>query len=247
MDATYRKIVDWASEMERVRAVLQLARTAFPATSALCRSFERAPMRVWRGLLEATADACDPGDYGALDATFFDREAASCHYQHRPDRYIWTLKTTALVDTDSCAIFDLHCSAHWPHDTQVGRRVALRNTDDLASLAGDNGYDEQSLRDALLANGVRPLFGTGCSLRTITPTTPDWTASWTGSAGWPRSPFRPSSVDTEPLSGPARGTTRSANLCSPPPSTTSNKPSRSDPDACFGFNKTVRSQLTPKI
>ncbi|TKX52718.1 IS5/IS1182 family transposase, partial [Halorubrum sp. SP9] len=44
MDATYREIVDWASEMDRVRGLLQLARTAFPAPSTLYRSFERVPM-----------------------------------------------------------------------------------------------------------------------------------------------------------------------------------------------------------
>lgn len=112
MDATYREIVDWTSEMDRVRAVLQLARSAFPAPSTLCRSFERAPMSVWRALFRSTASQCDPGSHGALDATFFDRETASRHYQHCSDRHIRTLKTTALVDTESCAILDLHCSAH---------------------------------------------------------------------------------------------------------------------------------------
>ena len=94
-------------------------------------------------------DCCDPGEHGELDATFFDCEAASNHYQHRSDRHIRTLKTTALVDTDSCAILNLHCSAHWPHDTRTGRRVALRNTENLESLAGDKGYDDQSFSDAL--------------------------------------------------------------------------------------------------
>jgi IS5 family transposase len=35
MDASYAEPVGWASEMDRVRAVLQLARTAFPAPSTL--------------------------------------------------------------------------------------------------------------------------------------------------------------------------------------------------------------------
>lgn len=35
MDASYAKIVDWASEMDRVHAVLQLARVEFPALSTL--------------------------------------------------------------------------------------------------------------------------------------------------------------------------------------------------------------------
>ena len=121
MDATYREIVDWASEMDRVRGLLQLARTAFPAPSTLYRSFERVPMAIWCGFLRESATICDPGSHGAIDATFFDRETASRHYQHRSDHHIRTLKTTALVDTDSCAILDIHCSAHWPHDTQTGR------------------------------------------------------------------------------------------------------------------------------
>jgi IS5 family transposase len=158
MDATYEEIVDWASEMDRVRAVLQLARWEFPAPSTLWRSFERVPTRVWRQLLARSATACDPGDHGALDATFFDRQAASDHYRDRSDRHIQTLKTTALVDTKSCAVLDIHCSAHWPHDTQVGRQVALRNTEKVESLAGDKGYDDQSLREALRSDGVRPLI-----------------------------------------------------------------------------------------
>jgi IS5 family transposase len=158
MGATYREIVDWASEMDRVRAVLQLARIEFPAPSTLWRSFERVPTRVWRQLLDRSTTACDPGDHGAVDATFFDRQAASNHDIDRSDRHIRTLKTTALVETDSCAVLDLHCSAHWSHDTQVGRRVALRNTDEIESLAGDKGYDDQSLRDTLRSEGVRPLI-----------------------------------------------------------------------------------------
>lgn len=67
-------------------------------------------------------------------------------------------KRRALVDTDSCAILDLHCSAHWPHDIQTGRRVALHNTAKIESLAGDKGYDDLSLRDALRSAGVRPLL-----------------------------------------------------------------------------------------
>jgi len=158
MDASYAEIVDWASEMDRVRAVLQLVRGDFPNPSTLWRSFERVRTRVWRQLLERSAARCDPGDHGALDATFFDREAASSHYVDRSDRHIRTLKTTALVDTESCAILDVHCSAHWPHDTQVGRQVALRNADEIERLAGDKGYDDQSLRDALRSDGVRPLI-----------------------------------------------------------------------------------------
>jgi IS5 family transposase len=72
MDANYREIVDWASEMGRVRAVLELARIEFPAPSTLWRSFERVPTRVWRRLLDRLATACDPGEHSTVDATTFD-------------------------------------------------------------------------------------------------------------------------------------------------------------------------------
>ena len=40
----------------------------------------------------------------------------------------------------------------------MDRRVALRNTDELGSLAGDKGYDDQSLRDTIRSEGVRPVI-----------------------------------------------------------------------------------------
>jgi IS5 family transposase len=116
------------------------------------------PTRVCRQLLDRFAAACDLGDHGAPDATFFDRQAAFSHYRNRSDRHIQTLKTTALVDTEPCAVLDVYCSAHWPYDTQVGGQVALRNTDKIGSLAGDKVYDDQSLRDTLRSEGVRPLI-----------------------------------------------------------------------------------------
>ena len=41
---------------------------------------------------------------------------------------------------------------------QTGRRVAIRNTAKIESLAGYKRYDEQSLRDPLRSAGVRPLL-----------------------------------------------------------------------------------------
>ncbi|WP_369335033.1 transposase [Halorubrum sp. F4] len=109
-------------------------------------------MSIWYGFLQEFTEICDPGSYGAIDTTFFDRETASKHYQHHSDRHIRTLKTTVLVDL--CAILDIHFSAHWPHDTQTGRRVVLRNTEKIENIASDRGYDDLSLRDALRSEGV---------------------------------------------------------------------------------------------
>jgi IS5 family transposase len=55
MDATLEEALDWAEEMERVRAALVLERGEFPGPSALCKSFDRAPMWIWRELLRLGA------------------------------------------------------------------------------------------------------------------------------------------------------------------------------------------------
>lgn len=211
MDASYREIVDWTSEKDRVRGLLQLDRTTFPAPSTLWRLFERVPTRVWRQLLHRSATRCDPAEHGALDVTCLDRETASSHYVTRSDRHIRTLKTTALVDTESCAVLDLHCSAHYPYDTQVGRRVGLRNTEEIESLAGDKGYDDQSLRDTLSSEDVRPLIKHRLFAHYDHAHNARLDSGCTGSAGWPRRSFRPSSAYTAPLSGQARGTASSVN------------------------------------
>ncbi len=213
MDASYREIVDWASEMDRVRGLLQLARTDFPAPSTLCRSFERVPIRIWRQLLRRSATRCDPGNHGALDATFFDREAASSHYVDRSDRHIRTLKTTALVDTESCAVLDLHCSAHWPHDTQVGRQVALRNTAEIESLAGDKGYDDQSLRDALRSEGVRPVIRHRLFAHYDHAHNARLDSDLYGQRWMAETAFSAIKRRFGPLSGRARGTANSENWC----------------------------------
>ncbi|ELY99551.1 ISH9-type transposase [Natrialba aegyptia DSM 13077] len=93
-----------------------------------------------------------------MDTTFFDRENASKHYCRRTNYRVQTLKTTALVDTESQAILDVHCTTEKRHDTQIGWQLARRNAGELHSLAADKGYDWQRLRDKLREEDVRPLI-----------------------------------------------------------------------------------------
>ncbi len=78
-------------------------------------------------LLRLSAQLHDPSGHAAIDATFFDRETASKHYCRRTNYRVQTLKTTALVDTDSHAILDVHCTTEKTHDTQLDWQVARRN------------------------------------------------------------------------------------------------------------------------
>ena len=70
MDATLQGVIDWAEEMERVRATLVLGRSELPEPSALCKSFDRAPMRIWRKLLRLSSEPLEQSGHAAIDATY---------------------------------------------------------------------------------------------------------------------------------------------------------------------------------
>jgi len=158
LGATFAEVVDWASEMDRVRAVLNLSIDGFPHPSTLCRSFNRTPMSVWRVLLSRSARLLERSGHMAVDATFFTRQRASPHYLRRIDRSVETLKATLLVDVADQAIIDVDCSTRWPNDAKIGPKLARRNVDALVSLAADKGYDSAEFRTQLRENGVRPLI-----------------------------------------------------------------------------------------
>jgi IS5 family transposase len=71
-----------------------------------------------------------------------------------------SLKTTLLVDVESLAILDVHCSTGKPHDSQIGWQVIKRNRDNLALdvLLGDKGYDWDDLRDRCRNADIRPVI-----------------------------------------------------------------------------------------
>jgi IS5 family transposase len=158
LEQSYREALDWLSEMPHILAEIGLKPDELPDHSTLVKWFDRITMAVWRVLLRLSAQEHEPSGHAAIDSTYFDRENASKHYCRRTNYRVQTLKTTALVDTDSQAILDVHCTTEKRHDTQIGWQVALRNAGDLHSLAADKGYDWQELREKLREEGVRPLI-----------------------------------------------------------------------------------------
>jgi len=155
---SYRAALDWLSEMPHILAEIGLETDELPDHLTLVKAFDRLTMAVWRVLLRLSAQEHEPPGDAAIDSTYFDRENASKHYCCRTNYRVQTLKTTALVDTDSQAVLDVHCTTEKRHDTQIGWQVALRNAGDLHSLAADKGYDWQELREKLREEGVRPLI-----------------------------------------------------------------------------------------
>jgi IS5 family transposase len=158
LEKSYRMALDLLSEMPQILGEIGLDAADLPDHSTLVKAFDRIEMAVWRVLLRLSAQLHDPSGHAAIDATFFDRENASKHYCHRTNYRVQTLKTTALIDTASQAILDIHCTTSKRHDTQIGWQVARRNTGDLRSLAADKGYDWMALRENLREADVRPLI-----------------------------------------------------------------------------------------
>jgi IS5 family transposase len=158
LDASYRDALDWLSEMPLILREIGLEEGDLPHHSTLVKAFDRFQMKIWRVLLRLSSELHDLSGHAAIDATFFDRENASKHYCRRTNYRVQTLKATALVDTQSQAILDVHCTTEKRHDTQLGWQVACRNTGDLTSLAADKGYDWMDLREKLREEGVRPLI-----------------------------------------------------------------------------------------
>ncbi|MEY7851744.1 IS5 family transposase [Natrarchaeobius sp. A-rgal3] len=158
LEKSYREALDLLSEMPQILAEIGLEKADLPDHSTLVKAFDRIKIAVWRVLLRLSAQLHEPSGHAAMDATFFDRENASKHYCRRTNYRVQTLKTTALVDTASQAVLDVHCTTEKRHDTQIGWQLARRNAGELHSLAADKGYDWQRLRDKLREEDVRPLI-----------------------------------------------------------------------------------------
>jgi IS5 family transposase len=150
--------MDVLREMPRVAKSLDLTPETLPHFSTVCARKQEISMKRWRAILEYSVDLYDLGEVQAIDATGVDRVQASQHYAKRTDYTFEAVKTTLLIDCETSAILDIHCSMKQPHDTQVGWQVLVRNLDALRTVAADKGYDWEALRTKLRAEGITPLI-----------------------------------------------------------------------------------------
>ena len=159
LDTSYRMTIDLLKEMPQIIGEIGLEADDLPHPSTLCKAFDDMSMSVCRVLLRQSAQLHDPSKHGAIDATFYERSAASRHYCQRTSYRVQKLKVTKLVDTDTQAILDMHCSTNREgSDADLCAQIARRNAGDLLSLAADKGYDKQALREALRELDIRPLI-----------------------------------------------------------------------------------------
>lgn len=146
-EKSYKGVADLASEMDRVRALLQLPLHGFPDASTLYRSFNQAPIHVWKVLLNRSAALLERSGHGAVDATVSDRNRASSHYSRIFARFVETHKVTFLIDTADQAIINVDISAKWQNDAKIGPKITARNTDRLINVVTDIRYDSPSSRE----------------------------------------------------------------------------------------------------
>jgi IS5 family transposase len=127
LEKSYREALDLLSEMPHILGEIGRFEADLPDHSTLVKWFDRIKTVLWRVLLRLSAQLHEPSGHTAIDATFFDRENASKHYCSRTNYRVQTLKTTALVDTETQAILDVHCTTEKRHDTQLdcGQRLRL--------------------------------------------------------------------------------------------------------------------------
>ena len=159
LDTSYRMTIDLLKEMPQITGEIGLDAADLPAPSTLCKALDRIEMSLCRVLLRQSAQLHDPSEHAALDATFYERDRASRHYCHRTNYHVQTLKVTKLVDMESQAILDVHCSTTLEgSDAGLCEQIARRNAGDLRTLAADKGYDKNALRERLREIEIRPLI-----------------------------------------------------------------------------------------
>jgi IS5 family transposase len=158
LDHPYRRLLDVLYEMPRICRILGLEPSELPDFTTVCSRMQDLKMPVWREVLRLSAQLHETGEIQAIDATGMDRIAASQHYAKRTNYTFRAVKTTALIDCDTGAILDIHCSMKQPHDSQIAWQVLTRILDKLNILTADKGYDWELLRRRLRSEGVIPVI-----------------------------------------------------------------------------------------
>ena len=155
---SYRQLLDVLQEMPRIVSKLGLEVSELPDFTTVCTRMKDLEMSLWRVLLRLSADLHETGEVQAIDATGFDRRAASRRYARRTNYTFTAVKVTVLVDCKTSTILDIHCSMKRPHDTQIGEQLLKRNIEQVETITADKGYDWDELRGKLREAGVRPVI-----------------------------------------------------------------------------------------
>lgn len=154
-DWTYRQTIGWFRWMTPLRDHLEL--DTMPDHTTLYHAFDRMSLTIGRLLSDESLDPFDLSGFSGIDATGFERSVASQYYAKTAKMNLQSIKTTVLADLKLNVVIDAHFTTTRKHDTKIGPDL-LENHPELSVLAADKGYDDQSFRDQLRDNNIRPLI-----------------------------------------------------------------------------------------
>jgi len=154
-DWTYRETIEWFRWMTPLRDHLDL--DTMPDHTTLYHAFDRMSLTIGRMLLDESLKPFNLSGFSGIDATGFERSVASQYYAKTAKMNIKSIKTTVLADLEHNVVIDAHFTTTRKHDTQIGPQL-LKKHSDLSALAADKGYDDQSFRDQLRDDNIRPLI-----------------------------------------------------------------------------------------
>lgn len=104
----------------RVAVSLDLTVETLSHFSTVCARKQATSMKRWRAIPNASVELYQFGDVQAVDVAGVDRVQDSQHYTKRTDYTFEVVRTTLLIDCETSAIIDIHCSMKQSHDIQVG-------------------------------------------------------------------------------------------------------------------------------
>jgi IS5 family transposase len=151
-----REYEEYLNEMKGILKVFDLEES--PDHTSFSKWEKKFSSRKLRRLLDKSAEQAGWSGTGAIDASGFQRDQSSYHYRNRADYSFHKLKTTILVDTESLAIKDVHCTTRNSWDGHIGLQVFRRNAEDLQEFLGDKNYSWSELREECRAESTRPVI-----------------------------------------------------------------------------------------
>jgi len=108
LDQTYRQLLDVLHEMPRIAGNLDLQPDELPDFTIVSHTNEQLQIPIWRVLLRLSVGLHDIDEVQAIDASGFDRLAASRTDANRTNYTFEAMKTTILVDCETGAILDTY-------------------------------------------------------------------------------------------------------------------------------------------
>jgi hypothetical protein len=109
-EETYRSLETLLERTPAIRDAFGIDTDDVPDSSSVYKWYQDLMMEVWRLLLRRMAEVAGVSWRATIDSTFFERHQTSSHYISRTDYTFDKLKVTLLVDIESHAVIDIHCT-----------------------------------------------------------------------------------------------------------------------------------------